>query len=336
MKPFKFLFCGAAAACMIAGSAHAADIKLTMSHYLPPVLGLHVDFLEPFARQIEEATGGKVEVDIQTAGSALGTITKQWDQVADGVADISFGLHGIPRGRFSCTQVIELPFLTDNVEEANKVLWDVYPDYLADEHKGVKVLALMAHDPGVLATAKGKRVEKPEDLKGLRIRVPSPYVAAMLEDLGAIPVGMPPGQVYENMQTGALDGVVFPWAGLKEFRITEVTTNAIEIGAYTTPFYFIMNQDKFDSLPKDVQEAINKISGDALVAKFPEWWKKWGAAGPGQITDAGGEVITPDAALRQTWVDATAATVTKLEGQLASQCNNGAELISKARVLAAN
>lgn len=327
---------GAIAASLMVGTVQAEEITLTMSHYLPPVLGLHVDFLEPFAREIEAVTDGRVKVEIQTAGSALGTITKQWDQVSDGIADISFGLHGIPRGRFTCTQVIELPFLTDSVEEANEVLWGVFPDYLAEEHAGVKVLALMAHDPGVLATAGGKRVENPEDLAGLRIRVPSPFVAAMLEDLGAIPVGMPPGQVYENMQTGAIDGVVLPWAGLKEFRITEVTTNAVEIGAYTTPFYFIMNQDKFDSLPADIQAAIESISGDALVAKFPEWWTTWGAAGASQITDAGGEVISATPELRQTWIDATADTVVKLEASLAEECGNGAELIAKARELSAN
>ena len=332
----KTLVQTAIAAGLTAGTAQAQDITLTMSHYAPPVLGLHADFLEPFARQLEEATNGKVAVEIHTAGSALGSVTRQWDQVADGVTDIAFGLHGIPRGRFTCTQVVELPFLTDSVEEASEVLWGVYPDYLAEEHEGVKVLALMAHDPGVLATTGGKRVETPEDLAGLRIRVPSPFVAAMLEDLGAIPVGMPPGQVYENMQTGAIDGVVLPWAGLKEFRITEVTTNAIEIGAYTTPFFFIMNEDKYDSLPEDVQSAIDALSGNALVAQFPDWWTAWGAAGPAQVTDAGGEVISPDNALRQTWIDATAETVSRLEAQLADECDSGAELIARARELAAD
>ena len=330
---FRVTIAGLCASVAMTTAAMAEDINLTMSHYLPPVLGLHVDFLEPFARELEAKSGGKVKVDIQTAGSSLGVITKQWDQATDGLSDMSFGLHGIPRGRFTCTQVVELPFLTDSVEEANKVLWGLFPDHLAKEHAGVKVLALMAHDPGVLAT-NGKRVEKPEDLKGLRIRVPSPFIAAMLEDLGAVPVGMPPGQVYENMQTGAIDGVVLPWAGLKEFRITEVTTNAIEIGAYTTPFFFVMNEDTYGGMPADVQAVVDGISGDTLVAKFPEWWTAWGEAGPGQITGKGGEVITPDAALRQTWIDATAGTVTRLEAELAEKC--GPDLIAAARALAAD
>jgi len=334
MKPWGNLFLAAGLA-MSANQASAQDITLTMSHYLPPVLGLHKDFLEPWARELEEKTGGKVTVEIQTAGSALGVITKQWDQVVDGVVDIAFGLHGIPRGRFTCTPAIELPFLTDSVEEANQVLWEIFPDYLADEHAEVKVLALMAHDPGVLAT-KDKRVETPADLEGLRIRVPSPFIAAMLEDLGAVPVGMPPGQVYENLQTGAIDGVVLPWAGLKEFKITEVTTNAIEIGAYTTPFFFVMNKDVYEGLPEDVQAVIDEISGDALIAKFPAWWTAWGEAGPGQITDAGGEVISPDDALRQSWIDAIAATNDKLETGLADECTNGEALVARVKELAAD
>lgn len=334
MKRFGTLL-ATAGLTLAAGQASAEDITLTMSHYLPPVLGLHKDFLEPWARELEEKTGGKVAVEIQTAGSALGVITKQWDQVVDGVVDISFGLHGIPRGRFACTQSIELPFLTDSAEEANEILWEIFPDDLAEEHDEVKVLALMAHDPGVLAT-RDKRVETPADLEGLRIRVPSPFIAAMLEDLGAVPVGMPPGQVYENMQTGAIDGVVLPWAGLKEFKITEVTTNAIEIGAYTTPFFFVMNKDVYDGLPEDVQTVIDEISGDALVAKFADWWTAWGEAGPGEIIDAGGEVITPDDALRQGWIDAIAATNGKLEAGLADECTNGEDLVTKVKELAAD
>lgn len=331
----KPVLLGCVTALAVVGTAAAQDATLTMSHYLPPVLGLHKDFMEPFARQLEADTNGGVKVEIHTAGSALGNITKQWDQTVDGISDIAFGLHGIPRGRFPCTQVIELPFLTDSGAEANEVLWSLFPDYLADEHSDVKVLALMAHDPGVLAT-KGTRVERPEDLKGLRIRVPSPYVAAILEDLGAIPVGMPPGQVYENLQTGAIDGVVLPWAGLSSFRITEIATNAVEIGAYTTPFYFVMNRDTYDGLSDDQKAAVDKNSGDALVSQFARWWEAWGAGGPGEITANGGEVISSTPELTAMWKDATGDTISRLEAKLAEECPGGEAMIAKARELAAN
>ncbi|MEL6792885.1 MAG: C4-dicarboxylate ABC transporter, partial [Pseudomonadota bacterium] len=106
----------------MATGSMAQDVKYTMSHYLPPVLGLHVDFLEPSAKELEEKSGGRIAVDMQTGCTSLGVITKQWDQTVDGISDIAFGLHGIPRGRFTCTQVVELPWLTDSVEEENDVL----------------------------------------------------------------------------------------------------------------------------------------------------------------------------------------------------------------------
>lgn len=97
-----------------------------------------------------------------------------------------------------------------------------------------------------------------------------------------------------------------------------------------------MNKDVYDGLPEDVQTVIDEISGDALVTKFADWWIAWGEAGPGEIIDAGGEVITPDDALRQSWIDAIAATNEKLEAGLADECANGEGLVTKVKELAAN
>ena len=69
----------AAALTLVAGTAHAQPVKLTMSHYFPPVLSLHKDFLEPWGRELSSRTGGKVTVELHTGASALGAATKQWD-----------------------------------------------------------------------------------------------------------------------------------------------------------------------------------------------------------------------------------------------------------------
>ena len=72
---YRAAIAGLCTSVAMATTANAQDIDLTMSHYLPPVLGLHVDFLEPFARELEEKSGGKIAVDIQSAGSSLGVKT---------------------------------------------------------------------------------------------------------------------------------------------------------------------------------------------------------------------------------------------------------------------
>jgi TRAP-type C4-dicarboxylate transport system substrate-binding protein len=272
-------------------------IELKLSHFLPPTHGLHVDFMEPWAKELEKRTNGKVAVRIFPGTSSLGNVANQMDQVQAGVVDIAHGLSGLPRGRFPRTEIMQLPYMAVNADQATRTLMAMLPKYLAEEYKGVKVLVLHAHNNGHIHT-RSKKIETLEDLKGLRIRGPSATVGAMLNALGATSVGMPPGQVYENMEKGVIDGVAFPWDGVKGFRIDELTKFHLEAGLYNSTFYFVMNQKKFDSLPADVRKAIDDISGDNLAVKFGAWWNAWDKAGLDAVK-ARGNTITPLSAAEQ-------------------------------------
>lgn len=265
-------------------------INLKLSHYLPPVHGIHTDFLEPWAKALAERTGGKATARVFPGSSPFGNVANQFDQVQAGVIDAAVGLHGIPRGRFPRTGIVDMPFLTRKADEATRMLWKLYPKYLKDEYPGVKVLALFAHNGGLIHT-RDKKVERMEDLRGLRVRSPSPAVNEMLTYLGATPVGMAPAQVYENLQKGIIDGVVFPWDPVKSFRLDELLHYHLDAQAYTVSFYFVMNQAKYDALPADVREVVDDLSGDNLIPKFGPWWDKWDAAGLA-AAKARGNVIT--------------------------------------------
>jgi len=204
----KTTLCAAAALALTAIPA-AAQTQLTLSHFLPAVHGIHTDFIVPWTEQVTECTGGEVTFDIYPGGTARGSVARQQEQVMAGVVDIAHGLHGIPRGRFPRTSLIDLPFLTDDAGAATHALWSLYDDYLAEEYQGLKVLALHAHNGGLIHTTE-RPVETMEDLRGLRIRTPSPAISEMLSFLGASPQGLPPGEVYENLQRGVIDGTVFP------------------------------------------------------------------------------------------------------------------------------
>lgn len=293
----------AAATMVVAGTATAAEIELKLSHYLPPVHGIHTDFLKPWADELERRTNGKVHVEIYPGGTQLGNVAKQLDQVRAGVVDMAHGLHGIPRGRFPKTSIIDLPFLTERADAASRALWDIYPEYLADEYRGVKVLALHAHNGGLIHT-RDRKVTSMEDMEGLRIRTPSPAVSAMLEYLGASPVGMPPNQVYESLQKGTLDGTVFPWDPVKSFKLNEVLNYHLDARAYTVSFYFVMNQRKYDSLPEDVRQVIDDISGEAIVSQIGGWWDKWDAVGRAEAESMGDQITVLSAAERERWREA--------------------------------
>ena len=97
----RSLIAGVALAAVVAMPAAAQQkITLKLSHFLPPVHGIHTDFIEPWAEDLNQCTDGQVEVQIYPGGTQMGGVASQQEQVMAGVVDIAHGLHGIPRGRF--------------------------------------------------------------------------------------------------------------------------------------------------------------------------------------------------------------------------------------------
>lgn len=330
MKATVKLAAVACAALTAAAGAASAQTTLKVSHYLPPVHGIHTDFIVPWTEQVTQCTNGEVQFEIFPGGTQLGNVAKQQEQVLAGVVDIAHGLHGIPRGRFPRTSLIELPFLTQDAGAASETLWELYPEYLAPEYKGMKVLALHAHNGGLIHTANTK-VETMDDLEGLRLRTPSPAVSQMLTALGATPQGLPPGEVYENIQKNVIDGTVFPWDPVKSFRLNEVLNYHLEAGAYTVPFFFVMNERKYDSLPENVRACIDEASGDALVGKFGDWWDKWDAAGRDEAVAAGHTITELTAEERQRWREALQPVTEAYIAETAKDVENAREIYEKMR-----
>ncbi|MHA1566283.1 MAG: TRAP transporter substrate-binding protein [Alphaproteobacteria bacterium] len=264
---------------VVAGPAQAEKkITLKFATFFPPSHRVVKELLIPWMKEVEKRSGGKVAFRFYAAGSTYGNIFKQYDQVVAGVVDVSVGLQGIPRGRFPRTSIIELPFMVQSADASSRALWDVFPKYLKAEYPKVKVLALFAHNAGLIHTAK-KQVRTLDDLKGLRIRTPGPVISAMLQHLGATPVGMPPGRVYESIEKGTIDGTVFPWDPLNAFKLYEVINYSFDARIYVTPFYFVMNERRYRSLAPDIRKAIDQASGATLVAKIGGIWNRADAVG---------------------------------------------------------
>jgi len=255
----------------------AQVVELKMSHYLPSVNVISTDFLGAWAADVEKRAGGKAKITIYPAGSSFGQIDRQLDQVKSGVVDIAFGLVGVPRDRLPRTELVELPFLAPDRSTANKALWAVAKKDLENEYPGLKLLALTV-DMTYLHT-KGRAVKSIDDLKGLRVRAPSVTVNKILADIGAVPVNMPPVQVYESLEKGVIDGTVFAWDPIASYRLAEVLDNHVDNVVSAVSFWFAMNEKKYNALPPEVRAAIDAVSGDNLIPRFDAWFEKWSKAG---------------------------------------------------------
>lgn len=258
---FKTLLAGVAVAICSGTMAFAAE-TLTISSWLPPTHPINTEMLQGLVTMMEEATDGQVTGEIKMG---LAPPPAQMDLVMDGAADMTIIFHGYQPGRFIGTKLIELPGYTGNAEAASVAYWHVQEKYLdkLDEHRGVKLVALTTHGPGQIHS--NKPIGKLSDLQGLKTRLGGGVSADVGAELGLVGIQVPAPKVYETLSSGAADAVAMNMGERISFKLNEVAKNVYEMpgGFYRGSFAVLMSQEKFDSLPADVQKALDeKVFGE--------------------------------------------------------------------------
>lgn len=301
----KLTLTAALAALMLTTTlAQAAPVKLKFAHFWGANSGPHQDFALGWADQVTKCSGGDITFEFYTAGTQLGNVTKLEDELRAGLVDLAHGLNHLPRNRFTQATAIDTPLLSKSAYANSMTLWTLYKEgAISKPYEGLQVLALHAHAAGLIHT-KGKAVRLPEDLKGMRIRSPSPAAALMLQELGAVPVGLPPGETYEAISKGTADGTIFPWEGVAGFKLAEVLDYSSDLKLNAASFWFAMNENKYKSLSDAQRKCIDDASYEPLVKKAGDYWAKWDKPGLEQTKAAGNEIIEPDAAAQAAWQEA--------------------------------
>ncbi len=216
----------------------------------------------PWLDQIEQACGGKVKIE-RFFGQTLMTGKDSWEGLKSGIADVAWLMHQYWPGVTPLAEVLTLPFLPyDKGELGGYVMWRLLEEFpsLAQEFADVHPLALWTSSPFYLVTTK-KPVYKPEDMKGLKIRTLGGPPTQMMEAMGAVPLNMPMPDVYQNLQTGVLDGVLSNWESFYSFRHYEVGKYMTMVPFHTGLFGVSFNKNSWNSLPDDVKTAIESVSG---------------------------------------------------------------------------
>ena len=126
---------------------------------------------------------------------------------------------------------------------------------MPEEHKGVKVLAVFTHGPGIVFNTK-RPITSVADLSGLKFRIGGGMVNEISKALGMNVTLKPAPESYELLSTGVMDGTLFPAESVEGFKIDKVIKYATTFpgGLYNTAFVFMMNQAKYDSLPPGREE----------------------------------------------------------------------------------
>jgi TRAP-type C4-dicarboxylate transport system substrate-binding protein len=250
---------------------------------------------QAWADRIRERTGGRVDITVFPGGSLAGA-TEVLDSVKTGAADIGWVYTSFFPGQFPITDAISLPLLGINTSpQGTKILWDLYEysDALRAElsSNNLKTLMMYTISSSIVITS-SKPVYKIDDLKGLKLRTPAGTPTDLLIAWGGTPIMMGPGEVYQSVQKGVLDGYIFDYAGLNSFKLQEVSKYYTEVFIYVGPFLILMNQDSFNSLPEDLQKIIEEESGRAMSITLAELYQKdWDVVRSGILSDGKGTII---------------------------------------------
>ena len=313
-----------AAAALLLGvfaSSVWADKELVMSSWLPPQHPVVVGVMQPWAQAVADATEGRVTV--RMLAKPLGPPPAHYDLAADGVADVTYGLHSFTRDdRFLRSRLGQFSFLGDTAEATSVAYWNVYAGDLnaQQEHQGTKLLGLFVHGPGMFHNNQ-RRISSVADFEGLKIRTPGGYIANLAQDLGITTQFMGPGQVFEKLSTGVIDGVTFPIEALQAFKLTDHLTHSMRVpgGMYNTSWFLVINEDRWSDIAAADRAAIEAVSGEALATMAGKVWDaadrsgaEWTAKTDVVVYDAPAGVVSAlrelAASHEQEWAKAVAAT----------------------------
>lgn len=221
--------------------------------------------LEKWQELVEEKGDGSLKIEL-FPDSQLGSKSELIDTMligepvitlADGAFYADYGVKDMG--------ILFGPFLFDDWEQCWTLIesdWYKEQSSLLEE-KGLKILASnwMYGDRHTLTT---KKVETPEDLKGLKIRVPGNEIQSIgFDTLGATSTGMDLGEVYQSLQTKAIDGAENPIATLYGRKLHEVAKYLLLDGHVKNFTTWVCSADFFNSLTKEQQDLLVSTGEEA-------------------------------------------------------------------------
>jgi tripartite ATP-independent transporter DctP family solute receptor len=228
-------------------NTHAADKIVLKLGYSSPTANPWHTCAEKFAKYVNEKTGGNVTVDLFPA-EVLGSDKQMAESIKMGTLDMHIAPQGVVAIYEPKMAALELPFLFDSPEKVAALLEGPMGEELAAglPAKGIRVLAYWEN--GLRHTTNSKKpIEKPEDLKGMKIRTPeNKMTISIFKALGANPAPLTYSELYLALSQGVFDGQENPITNIHASKFYEVQK------------YISLTYHKYEGKPFTVSEKVWK------------------------------------------------------------------------------
>ena len=252
---------------------------------------------QKLADTLNEKSEGRLKVSVFPAGQ-LGTDEDVLEQGIQGV-NVAVNTDASRLGQYvKDFSIFMMGYFIDSYDEGYAVTqtdtFKAWCDELEEKH-GIKVLSFTFYD-GPREFMTNKPINTPDDLKGLRIRTIGQEVCTeTIAAMGATPISMSWGEVYNGIQSKALEGCEVQNTSSYPSKIYEVCNTQSKTGHFQLMQGLICGKTWFDSLPADLQQLleetaveIGKETAADVMAEVEEDEKL--------MVEAGMTVVEPDVA----------------------------------------
>lgn len=271
---------------------------------------------QKFCDEIKKRTDGRVEIT-HYAGGTLASAPKVFTSVVQGIADFGLAAAPLTRGRFPMAEAFDVPMGFPSAWVASHVANDCYDKFKPKEWDQVHMINMLCVGPATVLSLK-KPVKTLEDFSGMKVRSVGRQ-ADMVKALTGMPVAMDPADMYEALRRGVLDGSFGPAEMLKGWKLGELVKYVTEpMGTGNSPlFYIVMNKDKWNKLPKDIQKIFDEVNAE-YREKYAMAAQDIDIEGIALLKEHGGQVVSLSPEEAKRWEAAVAPVVSNYLKELVS------------------
>jgi TRAP-type C4-dicarboxylate transport system substrate-binding protein len=255
----------AGAAVVLAGGAASAQTKWNLPAAYPAD-NFHSENLAVFAKDVADATGGKLQITVH-AGASLFKAPEIKRAVQTGQAQVGEVLISLHENEDPMFGIDVVPFLATSFDESKK-LWQASKPAIEKKlaSQGLMVLFAVAWPPqGIYSKSPINTVA---DMKGLKWRAYNTGTSRIAELVGAQPVTVQAAELPQALATGAVNAFMTSSATGYDSKVWETLSNYYDTQAWLPKNVTFVNKAAFDALDKPTQEAVLKAAAAAEARGF--------------------------------------------------------------------
>ncbi len=271
---------------LVLGSLSAEE--LVLGHFMGTNHPMHREVFLPLAETLNRSSQGRLTLRIVPD---LSNPSAQYSRAVSGEMDVVFGLPGYTPDRFPRTQLIELPALADNPQQATRILGRNLDRALGVEFAETQVLSLWVNEAAVVLSRE-REIRVLEDFRGLRIRVADAQTARILSLMGSVPVQMSADRILPAFDANEIDAALIGASGVLPFRLhTKAKSCTVGFPQLLTSFYLVMNSKRWSGLDDAARGWLADATGPVLGSVATRAYEKSARQGIEALRSAGVPVI---------------------------------------------